>query len=93
MGTPTEFGYPKAESAKVRAWLIDRRMAFTERDTRADPEAASALAATGFATPLLVFGDKTSWDSDRTRSGPRYRAPLKEDVDRLCPINSLKVGV
>jgi hypothetical protein len=69
-------------------------MAFTERDTRADPEAALALAATSmFATPLLVIGDKTSWYPDRTRLGPRCRAPLKEGMDRLCPIKSLEVGV
>jgi hypothetical protein len=93
-GTPTEFGYPKAESATVRAWLIERRMAFAERDTHVDPEAASALAATGmFVTLPLVFGNKTSWNSARTRSGPRYHAPLKEDIDRLCPIKSLEVGV
>jgi len=40
------------EGAKVRPWLIERRMAFTERDTRVDPEAASALAATGFLCPI-----------------------------------------
>lgn len=49
------------ESAKVRAWLVDNGIAFTERDTSADPEAAQALAATGtFATPLLVLGEKTA---------------------------------
>ncbi len=46
-----------AESAKVRAWLTDRGIAFTERDASSDPEAARALYATGtFATPLLVVG-------------------------------------
>ena len=46
-----------AESAKVRAWLAERRIPFTERDAGGDPEAARALAATGtFATPLLVIG-------------------------------------
>jgi glutaredoxin len=44
------------ESAKVRAWLVDHGIVFTERDASADPEAAEALAATGtFATPLLLF--------------------------------------
>lgn len=48
-----------AESAKVRAWLTNHDIAFTERDASADPEAAEALAASGtFATPLLVIGDK-----------------------------------
>lgn len=48
-----------AESAKVRAWLTDHGIPFIERDASADPEAASALAATGiFATPLLVVGHK-----------------------------------
>lgn len=49
-----------AESAKVRAWLTDHGMGFTERDAGTDPEAAQALAATGtFATPLLVLGADT----------------------------------
>ena len=49
-----------AESAKVRAWLADRGIAFVERDATADPDAARALYATGvFATPLLVVGDRT----------------------------------
>ncbi len=44
-----------AESAKVRSWLTDHGIAFTERDASADVEAAQTLAATGtFATPLLV---------------------------------------
>jgi hypothetical protein len=52
------------------------------------------LVATGMsATPLLGIRDEECWDSDRTRSGSQYRARLKEDVDRLCPINSLEVGV
>lgn len=47
-----------AESAKVRAWLMDHGVSFTERDAGSDPDAARALAATGsFATPLLVRGD------------------------------------
>jgi len=46
-----------AESAKVRSWLTDHGIPFIERDARADPDAAAALAATGtFATPLLVSG-------------------------------------
>jgi glutaredoxin 3 len=49
-----------AESAKVRAWLVEREIAFTERDLSRDPEAAQALAATDvFATPLLVVGEET----------------------------------
>ena len=48
-----------AESAKVRAWLAERRLPFTERDAGGDPDAARALAVTGtFATPLLVVGDE-----------------------------------
>ncbi len=48
-----------AESAKVRSWLADRGIAFTERDASSDPAAAQALAATGtFATPLLVMGNE-----------------------------------
>lgn len=46
-----------AESAKVRSWLTDHGIAFTERDASANPEAAAARAATGtFATPLVVIG-------------------------------------
>ena len=49
-----------AECAKVRAWLGERAIAFTERDLGSHPEAAQALAATGiFATPLLVVGEET----------------------------------
>jgi arsenate reductase-like glutaredoxin family protein len=48
-----------AESAKVRSWLAEHGIPFTERDASADPEAAAALAATGtFATPLLVNGER-----------------------------------
>jgi len=47
-----------AESAKVRAWLMDHGISFIERDASTDPDAAEALAATGtFAAPLLVIGD------------------------------------
>ncbi len=49
-----------AESAKVRAWLTDHGIPFTERDAGADLEAAAVLAASGiFATPLLVVGETT----------------------------------
>ena len=45
------------ESAKVRTWLTDHGIPFTEHNASDDPEAATALAATGtFATPLLVIG-------------------------------------
>lgn len=48
-----------AESAEVRAWLVEHGITFTERDAGGDPEAVHALAATGtFATPLLVVGGK-----------------------------------
>ena len=59
MAAPILYTQPGcAESAKVRAWLADHDIAFTERDVNDDPEAAEALAATGtFATPLLVLGD------------------------------------
>ena len=47
-----------AESARVRAWLSDRGIAFAQRDASVDPAAARELDATGtFATPLLVVGD------------------------------------
>ena len=46
-----------SESAKVRTWLMDHGVAFTERDASNDPAAAAALAATAtFATPLVVVG-------------------------------------
>ncbi len=46
-----------ADSAKVRTWLTDHGVAFTERPVT-DQETAEALAATGnFATPLLVAGN------------------------------------
>ena len=46
-----------AESARVRAWLTDRGIAFAERDASTDLAAAQELSATGtFATPLLVVG-------------------------------------
>ncbi len=45
-----------ADSPKVRAWLTEHGVAFTERPV-ADQETAEELAATGiFATPLLVLG-------------------------------------
>ena len=48
-----------AESAKVRSWLADHGITFTERDASGDPDAARALNATGtFATPLLVVGEE-----------------------------------
>lgn len=49
-----------AETAKVRAWLMDHGVSFIERDAGSDPDAAQALAATGtFATLLLVIGETT----------------------------------
>ncbi len=46
-----------ADSAKVRAWLTEHGVAFTERSVT-DQETADALAATGvFATPLVVVGE------------------------------------
>lgn len=49
-----------AESRRVREWLTDHGIPFTERNVSADPAAARDLAATGvFATPLVVVaGDK-----------------------------------
>ena len=48
-----------AESAKVRSWLSDRGIAFTERDASTDLAAARELYATGvFAMPLLVVGNE-----------------------------------
>ncbi len=47
-----------AQSATVRTWLSEHGIPFIERDAGSDPNAATALAATGtFATPLLVSGD------------------------------------
>ncbi len=44
------------DSAKVRAWLTEHGVRFTERPVT-DQEIAEELAATGvFATPLLVLG-------------------------------------
>ncbi len=49
-----------ADSDRVRSWLTERDVAFTERNASTDLEAAQALYATGtFATPLLVAGDAT----------------------------------
>jgi arsenate reductase-like glutaredoxin family protein len=49
-----------AESAKVRGWLTDSGIAYTERDAARDRDSADALVATGiFATPLLVVGGET----------------------------------
>jgi len=48
------------ESPRVRDWLRERGIPFTERDAGADLEAARSLAEIGiFATPLLVVGDRT----------------------------------
>jgi glutaredoxin len=48
-----------AESARVRAWLNERGIAFHERNASRDQDVARALAATGpFATPLLVVGEQ-----------------------------------
>jgi glutaredoxin len=54
-----------AASARVRAWLVQEQIPFSERDVTSDPAAAEALAATGvFATPLVticthtVFGNR-----------------------------------
>ena len=48
-----------AESARVRTWLSDRGIAFTERNGSADPAAARELYATGVvAALLLVVGDE-----------------------------------
>ncbi len=46
-----------ADSDRVRSWLTERDVAFTERNASTDLEAAQALYATGtFATPLFVVG-------------------------------------
>ncbi len=59
METPILYTQPGcADSAKVRAWLTEQRIPFTERAVANDAEAAQALYATGiFATPLLIVGD------------------------------------
>lgn len=47
-----------ADSAKVRDWLTEHRVAFTERVVTGDEGAALDLLATGvFGTPLLVVGN------------------------------------
>lgn len=47
-----------ADSPKVRDWLTEHGVAYTERNVSVDTDAAMALAATGmFATPLLVVGN------------------------------------
>ena len=49
-----------ADGTRVRAWLTERGVAFTERDVTAAVGAAQALCSTGtFATPLLVAGERT----------------------------------
>ena len=46
-----------ADSARLRAWLTERGVAFAERDVTTDPEAARALYEGGtFATLLLLAG-------------------------------------
>ena len=68
-----------AESARVRAWLAERGVAFTEREVTTDPDAARALYATGvFATPLLVVGEERVL-------GYRPRALTAALHDRLPP--------
>lgn len=48
-----------ADSAKVRDWLTERGIPFTERNVSGDLEAAKAIYATGtFGTPLLVVRDR-----------------------------------
>jgi len=47
------------DSRKVRNWLIERGVAFVERNVTGDIDAARELLATGaFGTPLLVVGGK-----------------------------------
>ncbi len=55
---PTLYTQPGCgESARVRAWLTERSIAFVERSVADDLAAAQALASSGiFATPLLVVG-------------------------------------
>ncbi|MEJ7761782.1 MAG: glutaredoxin family protein [Thermomicrobiales bacterium] len=52
----TRTGCP--DSPRVRDWLVERGVAFMERDVTGDLDAATALYRTGtFATPLLVAGE------------------------------------
>lgn len=47
-----------SDSAKVRRWLNEHGIDFTEHSVT-DADSAKALAATGvFATPLLVVGER-----------------------------------
>ena len=56
--TQSDCGDGAAEGARVRTWLVERGVPFTERTVTGDLEAARALYSTGvFATPLLVVGD------------------------------------
>ncbi len=59
--TPTLYTQPGCgDSARVRAWLTERGVPFTECSVADDLAAAEALAATGtFATPLFVVGETT----------------------------------
>ena len=46
------------DSARARAWLTERGVAFLERDMTPDPAAARRLYEGGtFATPLLLAGN------------------------------------
>ena len=46
------------DSARLRAWLTERGVAFVERDVTTDPAAARALYEGGtVATPLLLTGN------------------------------------
>ncbi|MDP9358538.1 MAG: glutaredoxin family protein [Chloroflexota bacterium] len=56
---PTLYTQPGCDqSARVRTWLTERGIPFTERSVSDDLAAAEALVATGiFATPLLVVGE------------------------------------
>jgi arsenate reductase-like glutaredoxin family protein len=48
-----------ADSARVRAWLREQGLAFSERNVSKDPRAMQELADRHvFATPLIVVGEQ-----------------------------------
>ena len=47
------------DSGRVRSWLVEHGIPFTERNVTGNPEVAQALYQTGlFGTPLLVAGER-----------------------------------
>ena len=81
----------RADSARVRRWLVERGVSFVERNVTADPAAARELAATGlFATPLVVVGHELvlGYRPEALRGGARCRkgAGMTVTEETLSPI-------